>query len=127
MQLDLTKKQFRRLLDLVYIGNWVLNSARGPDRLGDYDEVESLLFGKCAEEKMDVLCDTRGPVARPVVHDDDLDVAHRLRKGRRACDLDDVGGIVRGDDDRYTRFVHGASCMPPKNGMFGDSSAWRGK
>ena len=65
MQLDLTKKQFRRLLDLVYIGNWVLNSARGPDRLGDYDEVESLLFGKCAEEKMDVLCDTRGPVALP--------------------------------------------------------------
>ena len=65
MQLDLTKKQFRRLLDLVYIGNWILNSARGPDRLSDYDEVESLLFGKCAEEKMDILCDMRGPVALP--------------------------------------------------------------
>ena len=65
MQLDLTKKQFRRLLDLVYIGNWVLNSARGPDRLEDYDEVESLLFGKCTEEKMDILCDTRGPVPLP--------------------------------------------------------------
>ena len=65
MQLTLTKKQFRRLLDLVYIGNWVLNSARGPDRLEDYDEVESFLFGKCSEEKMDVLCDVRGPVALP--------------------------------------------------------------
>ena len=29
MELNLTEKQFRRLLDLVYIGNWVLNSTRG--------------------------------------------------------------------------------------------------
>ena len=33
MQIDLTKKEFRRLLDLVYIGNWILNSTRGNDRL----------------------------------------------------------------------------------------------
>ena len=26
MELKMTQKQFRRLLDLVYIGNWVLNS-----------------------------------------------------------------------------------------------------
>ena len=26
MELKMTEKQFRRLLDLVYIGNWVLNS-----------------------------------------------------------------------------------------------------
>ena len=29
MKLELTKKQYRRLLDMVYIGNWVLNSTRG--------------------------------------------------------------------------------------------------
>ena len=29
MQVNLTTKEFRRLLDLVYIGNWVLNSIRG--------------------------------------------------------------------------------------------------
>ena len=29
MELKLTQKQFRRLLDLVYIGNWVLNSPPG--------------------------------------------------------------------------------------------------
>ena len=29
MQIDLTNKEFRYLLDLVYIGNWVLNSIRG--------------------------------------------------------------------------------------------------
>lgn len=37
MQIDLTAKEFRRLLDLVYIGNWVLNSTRGEDRFADYD------------------------------------------------------------------------------------------
>ena len=39
MELNLTQKQFRRLLDLVYIGNWVLNSTRGDDRIREYDEV----------------------------------------------------------------------------------------
>ena len=34
MELHLTGKQFRRLLDLVYIGNWVLNSTRGKTASG---------------------------------------------------------------------------------------------
>ena len=44
MEIKLTEKQFRRLLDLVYIGNWVLNSTRGDDRIRQYDQVESLIF-----------------------------------------------------------------------------------
>lgn len=44
MQIDLTHKEFRRLLDLVYIGNWVLNSTRGDDRFQDYDDLESKIF-----------------------------------------------------------------------------------
>ena len=44
MQIDLTAKEFRRLLDLVYIGNWVLNSTRGEDRFADYDNLESKIF-----------------------------------------------------------------------------------
>ena len=44
MELHLTEKQYRRLLDLVYIGNWVLNSTRGDDRFADYDNLESKLF-----------------------------------------------------------------------------------
>lgn len=44
MQIELTKKEFRRLLDLVYIGNWVLNSTRGSDRFADYDDLESKIF-----------------------------------------------------------------------------------
>ena len=52
MNLELSKKQFRRLLDLVYIGNWILNSTRGDQRFTDYDEVESLLFSRAALDGM---------------------------------------------------------------------------
>ena len=52
MEIKMTEKQFRRLLDLVYIGNWVLNSARGDDRILQYDEVESLVFANCLRHGM---------------------------------------------------------------------------
>lgn len=57
MKLELTTKQYRRLLDMVYIGNWILNSTRGDDRFKDYDDVESLLFAKSAEEGMGTLAE----------------------------------------------------------------------
>jgi hypothetical protein len=44
-------------LDLAYIGNWVLNSARGDDRITEFDEVESLLFAKCRELGMEKLAE----------------------------------------------------------------------
>ena len=52
MELQLTQKQFRRLLDLVYIGNWVLNSTRGDDRIREYDDVESAVFANCLSQGM---------------------------------------------------------------------------
>ena len=55
MQIELTNKEFRRLLDMVYIGNWVLNSTRGDDRFADYDDLESKLFGLCRSVGMKVL------------------------------------------------------------------------
>ena len=58
MELELTRKQLRRLLDMVYIGNWILNSTRGEDRFKDYDEVEGLLFAKAAQEGMPSLAET---------------------------------------------------------------------
>lgn len=57
MKLELTNKQFRRLLDLVYIGNWILNSTRGENRFADYDQVESLLFARAAMEGMPSLAE----------------------------------------------------------------------
>lgn len=47
MKIDLSEKEFRRLLDMVYIGNWVLNSIRSDDRFTDYDQVQEKLFSLC--------------------------------------------------------------------------------
>ena len=55
MQIELSKKEFRRLLDMVYIGNWILNSTRGDDRFRDYDELESKLFALCRKNGMESL------------------------------------------------------------------------
>ena len=55
MQIDLTPMEFRRLLDLVYMGNWVLNSIRGNDRFQDYDNLESKLFGLCRNTRLRTL------------------------------------------------------------------------
>ncbi len=57
MNIELSSKQFRRLLDLVYIGNWVLNSARGADRIPDFDKVESYIFSQCPKFDMSSLCE----------------------------------------------------------------------
>ena len=55
MQIELSKKEFRHLLDLVYIGNWILNSTRGDDRFQPYDDLESKLFSLCRSSGMQVL------------------------------------------------------------------------
>lgn len=52
MNIDITEKEFRRLLDLVYIGNWILNSARGSDRFEDYDMLQEKLFSLCPSHGM---------------------------------------------------------------------------
>ena len=55
MNIELTDRQFRYLLDLVYIGNWVMNSTREDDRIKEYDQVESLIFSHCLHHKMSKL------------------------------------------------------------------------
>lgn len=55
MKLELTDQEFRYLLDLVYIGNWVINSTRENDRIQEYDQVESLIFSHCLHHKMSKL------------------------------------------------------------------------
>ena len=65
MELHLSRKEFRRLLDLVYMGNWVLNSTRGENRFADYDAVESKLFGLCLNEGMEILAESTNGVAIP--------------------------------------------------------------
>lgn len=55
MQIELTAKEFRTLLDMAYIGNWVLNSTRGDNRFQIYDDLESKLFSIAREKGMKVL------------------------------------------------------------------------
>jgi hypothetical protein len=55
MNIELTEKEFRRLLDMVYIGNWILNSCRENDRFQVYDDLEEKLFALCREHGMDAL------------------------------------------------------------------------
>ena len=55
MNVELTEKEFRRLLDMVSIGNWVLNSCRDDDRFEDYDLLEEKLFSLCPEHGMRTL------------------------------------------------------------------------
>ena len=65
MKIELTELEFRRLLDMAYIGNWILNSTRGSDRFTDYDDVESRLFSNCPSYDMPSLADFSTGVARP--------------------------------------------------------------
>ena len=58
MNIDLTGKEFRRLLDMVYIGNWILNSTRTTDPFEDYDLVQEKLFSLCAKNGMPSLVQT---------------------------------------------------------------------
>ncbi|MCQ2445305.1 MAG: hypothetical protein MJ141_00280 [Clostridia bacterium] len=57
MELSLTKKELRLLCDLVYIGNWVVNSPRGEERIAPYDAIESRVFYAAAKEGMPELAD----------------------------------------------------------------------
>ena len=57
MTIELTEKEFRRLLDLVYVGDWILNSARCNDRFEDYDILQEKLFSLCPQVGMPSLMD----------------------------------------------------------------------
>ena len=102
MELELTRKQFRRLLDMAYIGNWILNSTRGEDRFADYDQVETILFQKARELGMDALTDDWQGIAVPSqafaaggIHDAIMDYENNvffdiLAEDLARRDLDDV-------------------------------------
>lgn len=65
MQISLSNKEFRRLLDMVYIGNWILNATRGEDRFHDYDALESKLFGLCKGSGMQILVEDQDGIPVP--------------------------------------------------------------
>ena len=72
MNIELTDKEFRRLLDMVYIGNWILNSTRGDDRFEDYDLIQEKLFALCPANGMRSLVQNwRGHIFPSQAYEDD--------------------------------------------------------
>ena len=65
MNIHLSDKEFRHLLDMVYIGNWILNSIRGNDRFEDYDHVQSKLFAQCLKNGMYSLFEIKNGIVVP--------------------------------------------------------------
>lgn len=60
MKIDLTKKQFRKLLDLVYLGNWIINATRDPDDvIKEYDDLEGEIFSYAEEAGLGSLVDPK--------------------------------------------------------------------
>lgn len=50
---------------MVFIGNWILNSTRGDDRIDEYDRIESKLFAQCLAAGLPALVDISSGVALP--------------------------------------------------------------
>ena len=65
MNIELSDKEFRFLLDLVYIGNWVLNSTRDSDRIEEYDRMEEKIFSYCANNGLEALLSKHGGNPEP--------------------------------------------------------------
>ena len=52
MKIDLTKKQLKTLLELTYLGNWMINAHRAGDDdpiLEEYDDMASFIYSKAGE------------------------------------------------------------------------------
>ena len=56
MNIELTKKEFELLLQLVYTGNWVINSNRRQP-IKKFDDLESKLFSLCKTAGLDRLAE----------------------------------------------------------------------
>lgn len=50
VNIELTNSQFRNLLDLAYLGEWMVNANReGDDRIEKYSKLLEYIFSKCGE------------------------------------------------------------------------------
>lgn len=65
MNIELSGKEFRRLLDMVYIGNWILNSTRELFPLPDYQRLERKLFALAPQAGMPDLTEFPLGLAQP--------------------------------------------------------------
>jgi hypothetical protein len=47
--IHLSDEQYKTLLDLVFLGNWMINSFRAEDRVEEYEELEQLILSKASD------------------------------------------------------------------------------
>lgn len=52
MGLELTKDQYQTLLELVFLGNWMIHTVPAPEAEPKYSELEELLFQKAPEHHL---------------------------------------------------------------------------
>lgn len=59
MKIELSPKQYQTLLELVYLGNWMINSYR-ENTIAKYDDLEQQLFSMAKEFDLADLADDEG-------------------------------------------------------------------
>ena len=127
MDISLSRREFRLLLDLVYSGNWVINSIRGNDRIVEYDAVLSRMFSYCRNCGFDELLessDTTVPSAKYIdggIHEAILDYEDMVFYGILAEELarrdlrdKDVDGL---DSDMLSKKIEDYMLEFQKNGV----------
>lgn len=121
MNIELTKEQFRSLLDLVYAGNWMINSNRDADIVKKYSDLESYVFSKCGEFGFKEFMEDDGGTSYPSSRFDESgimdyiddynedttlqELAERLsyRDVPHTLDDDEIGDYLEG---KYEAYMH---------------------
>ncbi len=57
MEIQFTKEQYRDLLRLVYLGNWMVNSIRIDDIVGKYNDLTNYIYSHAKEAGMEECVD----------------------------------------------------------------------
>jgi hypothetical protein len=47
--INLSDKEYKKLLDLVYLGNWMINSFKIDDQVEEYEDLEQLILSKASD------------------------------------------------------------------------------
>lgn len=49
MEIKFTKEQYKNLIKLVYLGNWMANAIRTDDRIREFDDLEQYIYSCCKD------------------------------------------------------------------------------
>ncbi len=49
MKIEITKEQYKKLVELMYLGDWVVNACRNEDYVKDYEDLEQAVYSHAKE------------------------------------------------------------------------------